>query len=160
MASEKLSAALEPFLELLLIRDGQAPFYLVAGKMFSLTARAGAQLSDTASRCSSFCGIVQRRDPHLSSEQPKPSDVVAVCRRVHSPGFGVPVPQGRDFSPERASDWEDSPARIRLLEVPRATPYPEVEMASFYAGGALLLKSCHQVEKLRGSQEAVQHQGG
>lgn len=53
----------------------------MVGRKFSITARSRAQLPGTANRCSRFCGTVQRRDLHLSSEQPKPSDVVAVCHR-------------------------------------------------------------------------------
>lgn len=56
---------------------------------------------------------------------------------------GVPVPQSRDFSPDRASDWEGCPARVGLLEVPRAAPCPEAER-----DGPLLCRRCAAVEDL------------
>lgn len=66
------------------------------------------------------------------------------------PRTGVPVPQSRDFRPERASDGKGSPARVRLLEVPRAAPCPEVERE-----GLILCRRCAAVEKLSPGGEAM-----
>lgn len=95
-------------------------------------ARSGAQLPEVANRCDSLCGRVQRMGPHLSSEQPKPSDVVVMCRRVHSLGFGAPdLAQARDFNPHRASDGECSPASPRLPGVATASPQGKERSLSF-----------------------------
>lgn len=118
MASEKLSAAFDPrVLGAFIAADADLGmvkhlFSWCLGDVY-VTARSGAQLPEAANRCSSLCGRMQRKGPHLSSEQPKPSDMAVMCHRVHSPAFGAPVP---------ARAVTLSPESPRLLGVPGTSP--------------------------------------